>query len=395
MLQKLLILLLALILAAPAPLRAANVVDDQIQVKEHDLEGLRRELAQKRAEKDKLDGREKSVLSEINGLEQRIDLAEKLVRQLKNKKAGCQKEVKSLTGKLSAAEKRAAARRQVLAERARQLYMHGRLGELEAFLSAASLPELARKVHSYRHLADQDQQLIQQALADQRTIAADKVELENQIEQTARLEAEKQREEKNLKGEKSGRSKLLGEIRDQKAAYEQAIRDLEESARQIQMIIEHLERQRDETPPVVPEPAEFRIKAELFEKSKGQLPWPVQGRVIKEFGQQKHPKYKTVTFNKGIDIKAPQGAEIRAVAAGKVLYVGWLRGYGQFLILSHTKGYYTLYAHASELLAEEGDLVYGGETIARVGDTGSLDGPKLHFEIRHSKVELNPREWLK
>ncbi|MFC1683800.1 murein hydrolase activator EnvC family protein, partial [Candidatus Zixiibacteriota bacterium] len=253
MLQKLLIILLALALIAPAPLWAANVVDDQIQVKEHDLEGLRRELAQKRAEKDKLDGREKGVLSEINGLEQRIDLAEKLVRQLKNKKAGCQKEVKSLTSKLSATEERAAARRQVLAERARQLYMHGRLGELEAFLSAASLPELARKVHNYRHLADQDRQLIQQALADQRTIAADKVKLENQIEQTARLESEKLREEKNLKGEKSGRSKLLREIRDQKAAYEQAIRDLEESARQIQMIIEHLERQRDETSPAVPE----------------------------------------------------------------------------------------------------------------------------------------------
>lgn len=237
--------------------------------------------------------------------------------------------------------------------------------------------------------------MIRQAQADQRTIAENKETLEKRLQETCRLEAEKKREEQNLKKEKTSRKKLLQEVRDKKAAHQQAIREMEESARQIQTIIDRLERQRKEAVPLVPELPDFKLKAGLFQKSKGSLPWPVQGKVIGKFGKRKHPKYKTVTFNKGIDIKAPYGAEIRAVSAGKVLYTGWLRGYGKFLILSHQMGYYTLYAHASELLVEEGDIVDTGTVIARVGETGSLDGPKLHFEIRRGKDQLNPRYWLK
>ncbi len=391
---KLLPILLALLLSMPVAL-LADVVDVQIRGKEHDLESLRRELAQKRADKEKLAGKEKSVLSEIKNLEERVDLAEKFLGKLKKKKATCQAEVTSLTIKLQTAQEKASARQDILARRARQMYMHGRLAELEAFLSAESLPDLARRVHNYRSVADQDRQLIRQALADQRTIAGDKTTLEKQLKETRRLEAEKKKEEQKLKGEKTSRSKLLRQIRDKKAAHEQAIREMEESARQIQAIIDRLERQRQEIVPPISAPADFTLQAGLFQKSKGSLPWPVQGKLIRTFGKHKHPQYKTVTFNKGIDIKAPYGAEIRAISAGKVLYTGWLRGYGKFLILSHLMGYYTLYAHASELLVEEGELVDSGMAIARVGETGSLEGPKLHFEVRQGKDQLDPLKWLK
>jgi septal ring factor EnvC (AmiA/AmiB activator) len=394
MIHKLLNILLILLLVPPMIL-SAKASDDQIQGKEQELEQLRRELAQKRAAKEKLAGQEKNVLSEVQNLEERVDLAEKLLSKLKRKKETCQGEVKNLQVKLQAAEIRAASRQAILAERTRQMYMHGRLDELEAFLSAESLPDLARRAHQYRRIAEQDQQLIRRAKSDQLAIAENKTDLEKQLQETVALETEKTREENTLKREKSSRNKLLQEIRNEKAAHEQAIREIEESARQLQDIIDRLERERTRPAPPVPEPAEFKLKAGLFEKSKGSLPWPVQGKVIGEFGKRKHPKYKTVTFNKGIDIQAPLDAEIRAVFTGKVLYTSWLRGYGKFLILSHQNGYYTLYAHASELLVEEGDIVDAGAVIARVGETGSLEGPKLHFEVRHSKEQLDPREWLR
>ena len=394
MFQKLLAICSILLLVSLATPQA-KAFDDQIRDKERELEELRRELADKRAEKDKLAGREKSVLSEIGNLEQRIDLAEQLLKKLKSKKESCQKEVKTLAIKLDSAERRAAARQNILAERTRQMYMHGRLGELEAFLSAESLPDLARRVHHYRSIAEDDRKLIQQARSDQQAIAENKLALEKQLQETSRLEAEKEREEQKLKTEKNSRNKLLQEVRNKKAAYEQAIGEMEESAKQIQAIIDRLERQRKEAISSIPEPPDFMLKAGHFEKLKGSLPWPVQGKVIGTFGKRSHPKYKTVTFNKGIDIKAAYGAEIRAVFAGKVIYAGWLRGYGKFLILSHQVGYYTLYAHASEILVEEEDLVDTGEVIARVGETGSLEGPILHFEIRREKDQLNPLDWLK
>jgi septal ring factor EnvC (AmiA/AmiB activator) len=394
MFNKLLTILMALLLALPSIL-PADSSDDQIQGKEQELEQLRRELAQKRAAKEKLAGQEKNVLSEVKNLEERVDLAEKLLRQLKRKKETCQGEVKNLQVKLQTAERQAAIRQAILAERTRQMYMHGRLDELEAYLSAESLPDLARRAHHYRRIAEQDQQLIRQAQSDQVAIAENKTALEKQLQETVALEAEKAREEKTLTREKNSRNKLLREIRNEKAAYEQTIREMEESARQLQAIIDRLERERTQPTPSIPDPIEFKRMAGLFEKSKGSLSWPVRGKVIAEFGKRKHPKYKTVTFNKGIDIQAQYGSEIRAVFTGKVLYTSWLRGYGKFLILSHQNGYYTLYAHASELLVEEGDIVDTGTVIARVGETGSLEGPKLHFEVRHSKEQLDPRQWLK
>ena len=394
MFPKLLPILLAFLLSIPVVL-LADGVDIQIRGKEHDLESLRQELARKRADKEKLAGKEKSVLSEIKNLEERVDLAEKFLGKLKKKKATCQAEVTSLTIKLQTAREKASARQDILARRARQMYMHGRLAELEVYFSARSLPDLARRMHNYRHMADLDRQLIHQALADQRTISENKSSLEKQLRETNRLEAEKKKEDQRLKGEKTSRSKLLRQIRDKKAAHEQAIREMEESARQIQVIIDRLERQREQIVPPISVPTDFTLQAGLFQKLKGSLPWPVQGKVIRTFGKHKHPKYKTVTFNKGIDIKAPCGTEIRAISAGKVLYSGWLRGYGKFLILSHLMGYYTLYAHASELLVEEGELVDSSMVIARVGETGSLEGPKLHFEVRQGKDQLDPLKWLK
>ena len=374
------------------PARAG--VDDQILDKEQDLEALRTELSQKRAQKEALEGREKGVLAEIQNLEERIHLAEKLLTRLKGQQTSCQQQIGALRSDLEQARHRAAGRRQVLAQRARQLYMHGRLDEAEVFLSARSLPDLAGRIHQYRHIAEDDQRLIEAALDDQRIITENTAELEKQLDETRRLEEEKRREEQKLHTEKNGRGSLLRDIRDQKAAYEQAIREMEESARQIQSIIDLLERER-QAPPTAQGRVDFFEQTGPFEDLKGSLPWPVRGKVIKTFGRQIHPKYKTVTFNKGIDIQAAPGTEIRAAADGKVLYRSWLRGYGQFLILSHSRGYYTLYAHASEILVEEGALVRAGDVIARVGETGSLDGPKLHFEVRHSKEQLDPLTWLK
>jgi septal ring factor EnvC (AmiA/AmiB activator) len=78
-----------------------------------------------------------------------------------------------------------------------------------------------------------------------------------------------------------------------------------------------------------------------------------------------------------------------------VIYRGWLRGYGNLIILDHGAGYYTLYAHASELLVGEGEWVTAGQSIARVGETGSLTGPRLYFEVRYQGRPEDPEQWLK
>jgi septal ring factor EnvC (AmiA/AmiB activator) len=116
--------------------------------------------------------------------------------------------------------------------------------------------------------------------------------------------------------------------------------------------------------------------------------------MVTPFGPREHPRFRTVTVSNGIEIRAPVGSDVRAVYDGRVVYVGWFRGYGKMLILDHGDQFYTLYAHASELYKAVGEVVRQGEVVAAAGDTGALDGPGLYFEIRQGGKPLDPAEWL-
>jgi septal ring factor EnvC (AmiA/AmiB activator) len=173
--------------------------------------------------------------------------------------------------------------------------------------------------------------------------------------------------------------------------------ELDEASRRLETLVSELTRRlaarRVATRP--PEPAGPRPPAVGLGALRGQLPWPAEGRVVTGFGRQVHPRFGTETFRRGVDIEADEGAPIRAVYAGTVLYRGQLKGYGNLIILDHGAGYYTLYAHASEILVEEGDRVRAGQAIGRVGETGSLEGPRLYFEVRYQGRPEDPEQWLR
>ena len=110
---------------------------------------------------------------------------------------------------------------------------------------------------------------------------------------------------------------------------------------------------------------------------------------------QKRLPVRTVTFNRGVDIAVAEGTEVHAAAGGTVALTEWIRGYGKVLLMHHGGGYFTLCGHLSEILVVQGDRVLEGDVVAISGETGSLDGPKLHFEVLMGKEAQDPLEWLK
>ena len=130
-------------------------------------------------------------------------------------------------------------------------------------------------------------------------------------------------------------------------------------------------------------------------RAEGALDWPVRGEVVGRFGQEKHPKWGTLTMNNGIDIAVPVGTAVHAVGKGRVDYVSDDFGtYGQIVIINHGDGYYTLYGHLSAIAVSVGNEVAPGQTVGRSGETGSLKGPVLHFEVRKGGQSLDPLQWL-
>jgi len=209
--------------------------------------------------------------------------------------------------------------------------------------------------------------------------------------------------------EQRKRRVLLASVREEKSGHLAAVKELEKSANDLQALITRLqseeERQRRaaKAPPKREAPRSGPSGKEeapdiqddgRFARLKGRLPWPASGQLTSGFGRQEHPRFRTVTFNRGIEIGAPQGKDILAVAEGAVIYADWFKGYGRLVILDHGSGYFTLYAHAQDILVKAGEAVSGGQVIGKVGDTGSLEGPQLYFELRHKGKPLDPVTWL-
>jgi septal ring factor EnvC (AmiA/AmiB activator) len=129
-----------------------------------------------------------------------------------------------------------------------------------------------------------------------------------------------------------------------------------------------------------------------FDRMRGKLPWPVQGRVTAHY-QETHANSAPGMRWNGEMIEAAPGAKVRAPYFGRVVYADWLQGLGLLLIIGHSGGYMTLYGHAEVLYKSVGDWVAPGDVIAALSDAGAA--PQLYFEIRDGRKTVDPRVWLK
>ena len=148
-----------------------------------------------------------------------------------------------------------------------------------------------------------------------------------------------------------------------------------------------------EVPVPVSSPMPPPVSAPRWEPPVGgsrEFVWPVDGRVISIFGTRGRGR-----VNKGVDIQAASGSDVRAARGGRVDFVHeGLPGFGKTIIIDHGEGFASVYAYVSEILVGKGDVVSQRQVIARVGDTGRTDVPALHFEIRRNQKPENPLRYL-
>jgi murein DD-endopeptidase MepM/ murein hydrolase activator NlpD len=133
-----------------------------------------------------------------------------------------------------------------------------------------------------------------------------------------------------------------------------------------------------------------------FGALRGKLVSPVEGGHIEVgYGNVLNSKFNTVTLHKGFDIRVAQGTPVKAIAPGKVAWANWMRGYGNLLIVDHGDGYFTLMAHLARFERQVGEAVKPGDVLGEVGDTGSLKGAFLYFELREKGQAVDPAPWFK
>ncbi|MCX5870938.1 MAG: peptidoglycan DD-metalloendopeptidase family protein [Deltaproteobacteria bacterium] len=268
-----------------------------------------------------------------------------------------------------------------LQKRIMAYYKTGRIGIINVAFSAETLPKLLSIHDSFNTLIQYDQNILQQYRQTlegleqtKKALTLEKTLLDTFMKQTSqeKEDIEQTRQEKN---------ELLAQIRTQTKLHEQAAQEIKKAANDLSAQIATMKQKRE-------------LLSQGFLLSKGKLSAPVSGRILSRYGQPKKNRMGVESISTGITMEAPDGTKVKAIFDGTIHYAGYLRGYGNTIIIDHGFQYYSVISRAETLLKKEGDAVMTGEDIAVMGETATLVEEGLYFEIRHDTETLDPLLWL-
>ncbi len=388
---RLLAATLAIALLALAGVAAPQ--DSLETAKRKELEAIQRAAREKREAAQKLKVREGQEMTKLRRTEKELGTTRRRLQKLQRQRQTLGNQLDITEANLERSLHSLGQQQSLLARRLRRAYMTGAGRELEFLLSTQSFAQLLARWDYLVMIAQQDQVILDGIRGEKEQVEADKLKLESNLRAVTRNESQTTASSKRLANLREQRATTVASIQNQRAAFEAAARELERTAASIKSLLARLEKQRIDNEKTGRSPQPY---AGDFARGQGQLDWPVRGDLVGRFGNEVHPKWGTVTPNNGIDIACAVGTAVRAVAKGRVDFVSDDYGtYGQMVLLNHGDGFYTMYAHLSTIAVSVNQEVIAGATIGRSGDTGSLKGPVLHFEVRKGGAALDPMGWLR
>ncbi len=245
-------------------------------------------------------------------------------------------------------------------------------------LDADEPTDLVRRRHYLRRILAADLELLRGVRQAHRLRTALLTQLRSVEAEIRGAEAELGARHASLRGEREVRAEVLATVRRERRLLDRLLSGRDRARRRLEESL--------------PEDAQGDGG---FARQRGRVAWPVRGRVIRGFGTHEDVELGTETFHKGLAIDAKPGASVRACFGGQVVYSGWYKGFGNLVIIDHGDGFHSLYAHLQAISKARGESVLEGAVVGEAGDTGSLGGPMLYFEIRKQGKPVDPLKWLR
>ena len=363
---------------------------DDTAGKKQELQRIKREMRDKQQKLRRADRKERSILSELEKIDRgiqagsaelaeqqkRLREAETSLREIEETNAGISNDLEAL--------------KKIYAYRVRALYKMSRSGYAATVLTSDGVGEAVKRVKYLGLIAERDRMVISEYGHALERLAMQQAEVTQKKDDILRRKQVVEAKKAELEARRHEKAEILGRVRGEKGLYEQTLRELEESSVNLWAMIKKTEREQRTVRAAAP--ARRPMGAGIPDKNR--LPWPLEGPVITRFGMQRHPQFGITVFRRGIEIEAHEGEAVRAVNDGQVAFADWYKGYGKLMIIEHGNGLYTLYGNLSSLDLKKGDHVIRGQVIGLAGDTGSLKGSKLYFEIRQNGEAQDPLAWL-
>lgn len=355
---------------------------------ESELTKLQERLQQTKQKRDQTIAEERRVLRQLNIVNERIRSRNRELQVLQNQLRRNETETRRLQGELRQARTKLDIGQAYLGSRIRLIYLSSLISPHQHILAKSDLSDELRRVRYKQILANADARAVSQVRAQTSKLSENQSELSNKIRSQETQQRELNRSKRQIQNEQRQQSNLLTRVRTNKSNLDKTVRDLESAAKRLENLLAELRARQAQFPDIY-------YGGEPFGQLKGRLIWPVaSGSVIYGPGRREILDGRVEIISKGIGIRSNMGADVFAVHNGMVLYASWLEGSGNTVIIDHGQGYMTLYMHLSNINVRRNQEVGRREKIGTVGDTGSLDGVQLGFQIRRGINSVDPRDWL-
>jgi murein hydrolase activator len=367
------LLLLALAVGPSDPGRAEDTKDR--------LDRIRAEIEAREAEARKFAAMADTALEQIEAIDRELVEIRRSRRRLAQREQAAGQELTSARGGLAVAEKDLEEARARLADRLVVLYKFGATGGMPALYSARDFQTVIRLGQSLSKIVEGDLRTFARVreAGDTRDKSEGEVKgLETEIVETQQeIDARESQERQKL----ADRRNAVEVARSRSDRERRAVSELQDAAARLEKTLGSSE------------------SAALTEAGpgleRGRVPQPVEGKIRERFGRKVDPQFGTRVQRSGIEIQAEPGTPVKAVGKGKVLFAGWLPGYGQVVIVDHGEASVSVSGYLEEVAVKADDFLEGGDVIGSVGETGSLNGPGLYFELRRDGTPVDPVAWFK
>lgn len=369
--------------------------DREISQNRNSLEKVKNEINLLKKQIARANIQSSSNLEQIKYIDQELSLLGKAKKLLKNEGYLLQRKVNFTRSDLDSRQLRLKKLKHNYALWVIDTYKYGRIRDISLLLNAQSLNQAMIRAKYLQFFTEQEERLIGNINNEIAKISHLNDELTVDLKALNSSIKEKEKESLNYLAKKDQKKVLVSRLKWTSQNLSKKLKNKEDEYQKLYQIIVALERKRKIREDQGDTSPQYTLDSKNFQKNKGKLPWPIKGKVLHQYGKQRDAQLKTTINNTGIDIRARQGEKVSAVFTGIVTMITYLSGFGNTIILNHGDGYYSVYSHLDEVLVELDDLIGTGEVIGLAGDSGSLEGTKLHFALFADQRTENPQKWLR
>lgn len=351
-----------------------------------EIKSLNNDLSEKKADRQ-------ALLDQLKTQSRQVSELNKQLRKLETQIDGKHKEVEALRQKMGIKEKEQKQQLDALYSQIRSAFIHSEPSYLELLLNQKDVSTLSRGSTYFRYFHQarrQELENIHQLLVklndEQRDVLLAQQSLENMLTQQRSKQAQLEQQTKQRKLTLAALDKTI-------STQDSRLASLKDEERNLQQLLDSLSKKSAPIAPAAkPDNNSTPVKPNTpFPRLTGKLTWPVNGKLLARYGSSRNlGKLKW----QGIVIASPTGNDVKATAAGRVVFADWLRGFGLLIIIDHGDQYMTLYGNNESLLRDVGEYVKAGDVIAQSGEQGIRGLSGLYFEIRHRGSPTNPLKWL-